>query len=232
MRYLGGKVRQAKRIRAAITALRGDRYCYLEPFVGGGSTFAAVAPDFERAVAGDVVPDLILFWEAVADGWVPPATMSAEEYEGLRHASPSPMRAWAMFAASYNGRPWAGYGPVASGRDYLAESHRSTIRKGDGMVGAEFRCCPYWEHEPDERTVVYCDPPYSGTTGYGTEFDHDRFWRTAAKWSSAGALVIVSEYEAPVDWVSVEAWDRSATVDSAATRVNVEHLYVHATNQS
>ena len=139
MRYLGGKVRQAKRIRAAITALRCDRYCYLEPFVGGGSTFAAVAPDFERAVAGDVVPDLILFWEAVADGWVPPATMSAEEYEGLRHASPSPMRAWAMFAASYNGRPWAGYGPVASGRDNSARpaaTERSDAENGPGALRA------------------------------------------------------------------------------------------------
>ena len=35
MRYVGGKVRQAKSIRDVILQTRGSRRKYLEPFIGG-----------------------------------------------------------------------------------------------------------------------------------------------------------------------------------------------------
>lgn len=249
MRYIGGKVRQAPRIREAIMSLRGARSRYLEPFLGGASVFAAVAPMFESALGADVVPDLILFWEAIRDGWEPPQSMSAEEYERLLRAAPSPLRAWAGFAASYNGRWWGGYGPKAAGRDYLAESYRATMKKSRGLTGAAFTCAPYWSHSVDANTVAYCDPPYEHDTGnhhagrrtpegsngdrtYGASraFDHRHFWATANAWVDAGALVLVHEYTAPHGWEPVLETARVETMNhkAASSGIRKEVLWVRA----
>lgn len=215
MRYVGGKVRQSKMIATEISCLRVDRQRYVEPFVGGASVLAAVAPMFNDVEASDIVPDLPLFWAAVRDGWVPPVSLTQEEYESLRHSDPSPLRCWAGFAASYNGKWWGGYGPTASGRDYLAESLRSTLKKAKGLSGVEFLCRKYTEADVDANTVVYADPPYKGTLEYGaaTQFDHEEFWCTMECWSLAGALVLVSEYTAPVGWSMVNASPRVETMN-------------------
>lgn len=49
--------------------------------------------------------------------------------------------------------------------------------------------------------VVYCDPPYRGTTGYKTgTFDHDAFDTWAEEQVTKGAQVFVSEFNAPPHW--------------------------------
>lgn len=235
MRYVGGKVRQASQIRKIISDLRGDRTRYVEPFVGGASVFSAVASMFDTAIGTDIIPDLILFWEAVRGGWLPPIELTEADYERLLHEAPSPLRAWAGFAASYNGRWWGGYGPRAAGRDYLAESLRATVKKARGLSNAMFRCCDYREHKIDAGTVIYCDPPYKdvsannhrgrrvpGTSGgdtiYGAErFDSRAFWSTAETWARSGALVLVHEYEAPAGWRPLHEKIRTATMNHRDT---------------
>jgi site-specific DNA-adenine methylase len=232
MRYVGGKSRQAKKILNALLKHRGDRRKYIEPFVGGGSVLATIAPHFSTVFAGDIVPDLILFWQAVSRGWLPPQQISKEDYESLLRSDPSPMRAWAGFAASYNGRWWGGYGPKAAGRDYLAESYRSTVSKSVGIALAELRCCSFekWRHDVDGNTVIYCDPPYKDDSGnnhsglatpegtgdkiYGaTMFDHGQFWSEMDEWEQRGALVFVHEYTAPEGWIPVYSEARVETMN-------------------
>lgn len=56
-------------------------------------------------------------------------------------------------------------------------------------------------------TVVYVDPPYAGTTGYGSDLPRAEVVRLARLWSEAGALVVISEaepVEALQDWHAVE----------------------------
>lgn len=214
MRYLGGKARQAAWIRGEILARRGDRQIYHEPFVGGGSVAATVAPHFTRVICSDVVPDLIELWKAVTSGWEPPAALSRDEYEALRTAPPSALRAWAGYAASYNGKWFAGYGPTASGRDYLAESKRAIAKKAAALREASFACTDYAYWKPGPLCVVYCDPPYADTEGYGAagEFDHPSFWRRMDEWHDAGALVLVSEYTAPSHWHAVSSVERVETM--------------------
>lgn len=209
MRYVGGKARQAKGIATAVVAA-GEGRRYVEPFVGGASVLAAVAPHFGRVTASDIVPDLVLFWAAVRDGWVPPAEVSADEYEHLRTAAASPLRAWAGFAASYNGKWWGGYGPKAAGRDYLAESLRSTLKKAKALDGVDFVCSYYGDADVTAECVVYADPPYADTLGYAAAgaFDTATFWQTMAAWHGLGAAVFVSEYTAPPGWVAVDSFKR------------------------
>lgn len=77
------------------------------------------------------------------------------------------------------------------------------------MIHRDYRDCT---PDIDANTVVYCDPPYAGTTGYkGTDpFDHVEFWNTCRVWADAGAAVFVSEYSCP-DEVGECVWERPQT---------------------
>lgn len=227
MRYLGGKTRQAKWLLEHSQTLRGSRSCYLEPFVGGGSVLAAVAPHFSRVRAGDVVPELIMLHQACQYGWVPPVEMSRDEYNELKLAPPSAMKAWAGFAASYNGKYFAGYGPRAAGRDYSDEASRGMVRRAENYLGVEFQCCPYDQHVITSDDVVYCDPPYANTENYAAagEFNHAAFWSWADRVHEVGALVLVTEFTAPKHWVPVDSVERVQTLDKNSSNTRREMLY-------
>ena len=89
----------------------------------------------------------------------------------------------------------------------------------------------YEEYEFREGDVVYCDPPYQGTTAadyYTEEFDHDKFW----EWiRTRNYTVYVSEYSAPDDFVSIwsKKKQRNAAGGKSGTKGNeaTEHLYIH-----
>lgn len=73
--------------------------------------------------------------------------------------------------------------------------------------------------------VVYCDPPYAGTGGYGVEFDHEAFWR----WCRTRDFpVYVSEYRAPEDFASIWCKEKRRLFNARGLSANaVEHLFLH-----
>ena len=75
-----------------------------------------------------------------------------------------------------------------------------------------------------EGAVVYADPPYANTEGYGVEFSNADFWR----WVDAQPFpVFVSEYEAPAGFAEVWSTSKRCTLGSAAgARQTTERLYV------
>lgn len=215
MQYLGGKSRIARPIADLILAARDGRSAYVEPFVGGAAVFSRVAPAFARAVALDVVPDLIALWQAVADGWLPPDDVTPEEYAAARASAPSALRGYVGFGCSFGGKWFGGYatndtrlnkqGIPYRGPRYAAAALR---KQAPTVRGGEFRLGDYSDAPVTADAVVYCDPPYAGTTGYGAAgpFDSARFWRTAEAWAALGAAVLVSELDAPAGWA--EVWRR------------------------
>lgn len=54
-------------------------------------------------------------------------------------------------------------------------------------------------------TVAYMDPPYLGTTGYSHDLGRGAVIDLARKWSSAGALVCISEAE-PIHALVADGW--------------------------
>lgn len=215
MQYVGGKFRLAKHVERLILQARGSQTAYVEPFLGGAATFSRLAPHFATARGFDVVEDLILMWEAVRDGWVPPSEVSEDEYRALRNADPSALRGFVGFGCSFGGKWFGGYGRkrIAGGKPATEPTlapgaARSVMRQAAGIRHAEFGVADYRDVLIAGSDVVYCDPPYAGTTGYtGTPpFSTDEFWHTAARWASLGATVLVSEHSAPSPWVRV--WER------------------------
>lgn len=245
MRYVGGKSKIAGRIASAILQNSTSRDTYLEPFVGGGSVLAKIAPHFRRTLAGDASEDLILMWLAVREGWVPPA-VTYERYQELRYSrTPSAERGFAGFGGSFGGR-WfggfarGGYNSDGTPRNHQAESSRAVMRIADAIRDSDvqFECRDYrsWQAEPNERFVIYCDPPYAvSLQDYYKPgaFDSVEFWDHAAQWAESGHEVFVSEYTAPEGWVSI--WSarkrQSLIVGSSERDVRVEHLWVREGTQ-
>lgn len=212
MQYMGGKERIAKYVEEHVERNRGAATRYAEPFVGGGSVFSRVAPKFQRATASDAMPDLVLMWQALVAGWEPPSAVTREEYAALRDAEPSPLRGFVGFGCSFGGKWFGGYASDGKGRDYCGGSKRTVLRKAAGFAGTTIAHRDYRSWDFGAGDVVYCDPPYAGTTGYSgapEKFDSAEFWRTARRWADAGAVVLVSEYAGPDD---VEClWTRQTT---------------------
>ena len=83
----------------------------------------------------------------------------------------------------------------------------------------------YADYEYREGDVVYCDPPYKNTGGYGIEFNTDAFWEWAR---TRDYPVYVSEYQAPSDFVSICSKEKRVMLnDKSLTAPRTENLFVH-----
>lgn len=224
MQYMGGKSRIAKPIADIIVAARGDRTFYVEPFLGAGSVALRVASSFTRLVLADSSPDLVKLWRAVQRGWVPPTTLSEDDYRALRHAKPSALRGFAGFPCSFGGKWFGGYArDPKGGRNFAESASRSMVKRGETLRDALIMRADYRDvvsSIPLHKAVIYADPPYAGTTAYGNveSFDSAEFWREMKFCVKAGAIVFVSEYAAPKGWREVWGSDPISTL----RRENIE----------
>ena len=97
------------------------------------------------------------------------------------------------------------------------------------LMDAEFICMDYRDVKLPDNCVVYADPPYDGTTGYGNEkFDSNTFWEYMRK-ISREHLVFISEQSAPDDFISI--WKKPFTRTLDVNKNNqfkvTEKLFVH-----
>ena len=92
----------------------------------------------------------------------------------------------------------------------------------------EFRNADYRAAAEDaaEGDVIYADPPYANTSGYGVRFDNAEFWEWCRR--PRRALLIISEYSAPSDFV--EIWAKKVTCAmprNGEVSRPIERLFVH-----
>lgn len=222
MQYLGGKTRLAKDICDAILRDTDARETYIEPFIGGGSTFFTTARHFQKAEGFDIQEDLVLLYQALLRGWLPPSEVSEEMWRELRDSEPSAMRGFAGFACSFGGRFFEGYARGRASEVNFALQGRKKLLKQLGQVDISTVTVSresYTSITPRPGAVVYCDPPYFGTKQYNSKrsgvptFDHEEFWDTMRGWRKSGVHVYVSEFSAPRDWDVI--WEKSRSVSVA-----------------
>lgn len=98
------------------------------------------------------------------------------------------------------------------------------------MKGVIFQNKPYYELELPPNSIVYCDPPYDGTSKYKVDnFDHEMFWQWCREMATKGHTLFVSEYEAPDDFECV--WQKEAKSSLSANgkiggnKLSVEKLF-------
>jgi site-specific DNA-adenine methylase len=211
MRYLGGKSRHAKAIAAVINPVRGARTLW-DPFCGGLASAAAFGG---RLVCSDVRPGLIALYREVQrdphflDEFERPGLLTRGLFVAAKAADRScPVATLIRFGGAFGGDPAGGYSPrypkagkPGEYREWLGEAARSLRRQMRTLGAAHFRCLDFLACAPlrdDGHAVLYLDPPYPGTTGYGMAFDHDAFLARARAWAAV-TDVWVSGYAWPTD---------------------------------
>lgn len=196
-----------------------------EPFCGGLNVTRRLVERFPYVIASDVSVPLISLFQAVRAGWDPPSEISREEYAAARVLpETNPLHGFCAFPCSFSGKRWGGRSrDLKRGRNYVAEGRRAILR--DAPLPQELHCAAFTDVPIDPviapRLLIYCDPPYEGTAGYGFAFDHAAFWDQCRAWARVGACVRVSEYQAPADFETTWERERYGGLSNRAT----ERLY-------
>lgn len=188
---------------------------------------------------------LIAMWKLLLGGYEFPQEISKQVYDfwrnkfnkrgfnGLGDTLEEAMIGWVGFMGSFNGRFFdGGYsGHDVKGRDYIGEQMRNTMSQIDTLKGVVFMCGSYDTLEIPKNSVIYCDIPYKNTKQYSTSkgFDHDAFWEWCRNKTKEGNDVLISEYQAPDDFVCV--WQKQVTnaMNTKNTYKPTEKLFVHET---
>ena len=236
MKYMGSKNRHAKELLPIILKDRRPGQCYVEPFVGGCNMIDKVGG---IRVGNDIDIHLISLFRYVVDGGVLPDYICEATYAKARNDAGAFELweiGWIAFGCSYNGKKFGGFaGKIVTKegthRNYQDECKRNLYRQAENLKGVRLGAENYWEliHLP-EQSIIYCDPPYEGTTKYKDTppFDYDLFWQWCRNMTEAGHQVFISEYNAPADFECV--WEKkvnnSLTKDTGS-KMGVEKLFVY-----
>lgn len=227
MRYFGGKSRTRKKIAAFLESVRKPDQPYFEPFVGGAWVLQEMTGE---RIASDGNKALIAMYKALQTGWIPPTFVSEEEYQQVRKANnpADPMTIFCGIGCSFAGKLWGGYARSDGKTCYAQTSHNSLMKQLPKIKDVQFIDGLFHEHKP-EGMLVYCDPPYQGTTQYGafSGFDHKLFWQTMREWSKHNT-VVVSEYKAPNDFKCVAEFSSRMGLTTENERpIRCEKLFMY-----
>lgn len=229
---MGSKARFSKEILPIILKERlADQY-YIEPFAGGMNMICNVGGP---RIANDINYYLVEMWRALINGWVPPQ-VTKQEYQDIRQNKekyPPFIVGWAGFNCSYSGKWFGGFaGEVKTKtgdmRDYQLEAVKNVAKQIDKLRGVEFCNKSYDQLILPPNSIIYCDPPYKGTTQYESDFDHNKFWQWA-RLTSENHILYVSKYSAPEDfqciWQAEVKSSLSANGRSGGSKTSTERLF-------
>lgn len=213
MRYQGGKGHVAVHLAPEVLAYAAGRRI-IEPFHGGLSMTRLLRP----VLASDLNQPLHNLVTAVRSGWMPPEHLHEEEFLRIRerrHEVDDPLVCYAGQCCTFGGM-W--FGSYARDWEPEGQSARRPVKAARARLlklvaetrSTEFRLCGYEDVDVRPGDLIYCDPPYRGTThSYPVPpFDTDAFFDWTRWATRQGAKVVVSEYDAPADFQLLWSRDR------------------------
>lgn len=240
MKYMGSKARIAKYILPIILKDRAEGQWYIEPFCGGCNTLDKVTGN---RIGCDVNGYLIEMFKALQNGWFPPKIVTEEMYDKCRLENKHDdvaLSGYIGFSMSFGGKFFGGYRRDEKGTAQNAElkkkneetqsrrSFSNLKKQKDLLSDVHFFHKSYSDLTLTKPCVIYCDPPYEGTTGYKTgAFDHAKFWQWCRDMTNEGHQVFISEYNAPEDFTCVWEMDISNTVSRNAGKKATEKLFIY-----
>lgn len=239
MRYQGGKSRIAKQIAQVIANISSrererESNCFVSLFCGSCSVESKIS-GFDKKILNDKHEYLIELLNGVKNGYNLPEYISEENYKYIKeHKDDDKILAgFVGFGCSFGGKWFGGYARNKTGTNYALQSKKSLLKDMDKLMDAEFICKDYRDVQLPNGCVVYADPPYNNTTGYGKEkFDSKQFWNYMREISKEH-IVIISEQVAPDDFISI--WEKPFTRTLDVNKNNqfkvTEKLFIHRCNQ-
>lgn len=133
--------------------------------------------------------------------------------------------AFVGFLCSFRGKWFGGYAHNNSGDNYAERGSRVLIKQIANLKDVDFRCGSYLELEIPDKSLIYCDPPYAGTTKYKDKFNHDLFWEWCRCQSKDGHIVFISEYNAPEDFECIKTIEHKTILDKNKQDKRIEKLF-------
>jgi len=218
MKYMGSKRRIAKHLLPFLLKDRKAGQYYVEPFVGGANMIDKVQG---LRIGADLNEYLIQALILIRDE---PETLPKNntEFTEQDHASlrteESRLKGFAGFNYSFGSRWLAGWARSKT-RDFPAEGYRNALAQSPNLQGVEFVQASYQDLVIPPESIIYCDPPYRGTTGYRGGFEHDAFWQWCRDKTQEGHSVYISEYSAPTDFVCLWSLPVKTTLNNQGAAV-------------
>jgi len=235
MAYLGGKAKSAEHILEVLNDPVFDSYDYIEPFCGYCHILRRVINKKSYTIGDNNNLLITLLKHAQATRGKHPVITQAEYTVLHKNPDKNPLRAaYAAFCYSYNGKFFGGYVNKYGTREYPKERKRyyDQLHENKSFKDAIIKNADYSSYKNVKGKLIYCDPPYEGTTEYHTVFNSSKFWdviRTLSK----NNYVFVSEYTAPPDFSCLtQKVKRNSIAGKGATRKRVEKLFVHSSRMN
>jgi DNA adenine methylase len=209
--WIGGK----RRLAPEILPLFPEHQCYVEPFAGAAALFFLKQPS-EVEVLNDVNGELINLYRVVKHHleefvrqfkW---ALTSRQVFEWEKLSRPETLTDIQRAARFYYLQRNA-FGGLVDGQSFGSSTtsgpRLNLLRLEEDLSAAHLRLCDtYIEHLPwhacverydRSHSLIYCDPPYWETEGYGVEFGLDEYYRMAEFASRAAGTVVISVNDHP-----------------------------------
>ncbi len=227
MKYMGSKNRIAKHILPIMLAEaeKNNITTWVEPFVGGGNMIDKVPESYTR-IGYDLNSHTIAAMLGIRDFVNElPENVSEEDYKSLKGTDSHPINSWVRYGGSFGGKFDNGYArskdSKGNDRNHVNEARRNALKQSPKIQSVEFVCASYNDVRVT-NSLIYCDPPYWGVTGYKTgSFLHSEFFQWCRDMKSKGNIVFVSEYNAPSDFEVV--WQGEIKTNFSSQRKEATH---------
>lgn len=210
MQYLGGKSRIAKEIVEVMSAEREEGMTWVEPFMGSGKVISLVNG---QRIGADVNHEMIALFKAIRGGWHPPTDVSKEFYYEVKNNQDKysdHLKAFISIGCSFGAKRWGGFARNNRGFNFAQSCYNELIKLKPLIQNIGIHSCDYKDLAIPKRSLIYCDPPYRNTTGYGFEFNHDEFDDWCRDRVKEGHYVFVSEYNMPEGFEL--AWSKEVNI--------------------
>jgi DNA adenine methylase len=226
MRYSGGKVKIGGQIADVLNIYRNPGQVYVEPFLGAGGVMRHMGGP---RIGADINCYDIAMLRAAQSGWIP-RLVEEDEYKKIRDNKdkyPPELVGFVGTALSWGGKWFGGW--ARGGYDCHTGGVRAIKRLSVELRGLDLYCNNYDHLEVPQKSLIYCDPPYTGTNnGYSFRgFDSASFHKWCRGMASKGHNVFISEYSAPDDFIIV--WEKALNKNTDATKPpnpRVERVYM------
>ena len=228
MIYLGSKNRLSKHL-APIIQSYVDKGCkgYLEPFVGGANMIDKI--ECNNKIGSDVDKYVIATLQGLQDGVEPPKEVSRELYDEVKNNKDN----YSDFLVGYIGyemsfgAKWFGGYVKRDDKKFHGDiySYKSCMKQAPLLKGTSFKCCSYEDYKDLSGYVIYCDPPYAGTTPYKQKFDYDKFYDWCREVGKRNTILI-SEYSMPDDFECIWSKETMVSLDSNKKESNKKNVRI------
>lgn len=237
MRYQGSKYRLREVINAFVESNIGKDDYYVEPFMGGCNSLAYV--NHHKKIGADYNKHMVSLWNDIKNGkFIPPSELTKEEYYSIKDSYEKndgiftdSLIGYVGSSCSYGSGWWNGYASYNEKKkeNHIKEAYNGIIRQIKNfsyLDSCGFINCSYDELDIPDRSFVYCDPPYRSTHEYESQFDSDAFWEWCRIKTKNGCKILVSEYDAPSDFVCI--WSKEMQDGMKMNNgKKVEKMFIH-----